>query len=137
MPDLPEGLTCARCHMPFNGANVRRTDEGWVHIMCPSGCTVPGCERRHQARGLCLYHYKRNQRHGHPLGGTERNNTPRAELIEDVEWMVETGECLTGAARRLNRTPQALEGVLGRAGRRDLYRALSAREWAPVQGWAS
>jgi hypothetical protein len=28
---------------------------------------------------------------------------------EDVRWFVETGECLTGAARRLGITPQGLD----------------------------
>lgn len=59
----------------------------------------------------------------------------REALIEDVEWMAETGECLTGAARRLGRNPEALATTLQRFGRIDLARALRAREgdWMVVR----
>jgi len=52
----------------------------------------------------------------------------REQLLEDVEWMVATGECVTGASRRLGRTTNGLQKALGRLGRSDLYRALAARE---------
>lgn len=42
------------------------------------------------------------------------------ELIEDVEWLIETGEYPPRAARRLGTTQQALERRLRRAGRHDL-----------------
>lgn len=52
----------------------------------------------------------------------------RRALIEDVEWMAETGECLTGAAERLGRNPEALATTLQRFGRVDLARTLRSRE---------
>ena len=30
-------------------------------------CSVPGCERPHQARGFCQMHYRRVLRYGDPL----------------------------------------------------------------------
>lgn len=52
----------------------------------------------------------------------------REQFLEDVEWMAETGECATGAARRLGMKREALEKRLKRADRSDLYRTLAARE---------
>jgi hypothetical protein len=30
-------------------------------------CDIPGCGRKHKARGFCLLHYERWQQHGNPL----------------------------------------------------------------------
>lgn len=49
-------------------------------------------------------------------------------VLEDIEFMVATGESVTIAARRLGRTVEGLEQALRRAGRSDLYRALAAKE---------
>lgn len=57
------------------------------------------------------------------------------DRLEDLEWMAETGECLTGAARRLQLTPAGVEKFCQRQGRLDLFRTLAAREtvaaWRP------
>lgn len=51
-----------------------------------------------------------------------------AAVLEDAEWLVDTGETLAGAAVRLGyRNEGALERALNRAGRHDLVRALRAR----------
>ena len=86
------------------------------------GCDVQGCQRPHAARGYCRHHYGR-----YVIG-----HKPRQQLmhIEDIEWMAETGECLTGAAARLGVQPTTLERFLYRAGRADLYRVLKGREVA-------
>ena len=124
MSAIPEGLTCVACHRPLYPTLARRTDDGWRHksSRCPRvGCVMEGCDRKHQARGYCELHYKRIV-----LG-----RKPRTEIhIEDVEWMAETGECLTGAASRLGVQPTTLERFLYRAGRADLYRVLKGREVA-------
>lgn len=39
------------------------------------GCSVPGCRRRHRARGWCLIHYLRWWRYGDPT--TLKRRTPR------------------------------------------------------------
>lgn len=61
--------------------------------------------------------------------------------LEDVEFMVATGECLNGAARRLDfKTPGALEQYLRRQGRRDLAEVLVARnprDWNKVSDGSS
>jgi hypothetical protein len=50
-------------------------------------------------------------------------------LVEDVAWLAETGESLSGAAVRLGYTDaRALERALYRAGRTDLFHTLRRRE---------
>lgn len=56
-----------------------------------------------------------------------RPPTDHAALIEDLEWMADTGESLDGAAERLNTTPVALERALYRHGRHDLATTLKQR----------
>lgn len=53
-----------------------------------------------------------------------------AELVEDAEWLVVTGECWTQAVRRLGYAgrPGSLETRLARAGRQDLVNTLRRRE---------
>lgn len=49
-------------------------------------CDVPGCERIHAAKGLCLMHYKRRWRHGSvdkPLG--------RKKVYKHGHAMLESG----------------------------------------------
>lgn len=50
--------------------------------------------------------------------------------IEDLQWMIETGERLTGACRRLDVQPPTLFRTLKRAHRTDLWQRLAAREAA-------
>ena len=47
------------------------------------------------------------------------DDTP-SHVIEDIEWMVSTGEHPTRIARRVGRTVGAIEKMLRRAGRTDL-----------------
>lgn len=47
---------------------------------------------------------------------------------EDICWLAETGECLTGAARRLGTTVDALEKWCTLHGLRDELNRLRARE---------
>lgn len=61
-------------------------------------------------------------------GGGLTKEQARARL-EDLEFMADTGECLTGACRRLGLNVAALEKWLRDRGRGDLYNRLSAREY--------
>lgn len=61
---------------------------------------------------------------GRPLTGTMRAR------IEDLQWMVDTGEGLAGACRRLHLEAGTLYSSLERAHRTDLWQRLAAREAA-------
>ena len=54
----------------------------------------------------------------------------RAERLEDLAWMVETGETVEGAARRLGLTPNALDKWCGQNAP-DLLQRLRSREVLP------
>lgn len=54
--------------------------------------------------------------------------TDHAARAEDVRWMVDTGESLTGAARRLGITAKGLEKWCQRHGLADLAHILRGRE---------
>lgn len=96
----PPGLTCTRCEKHLYPHLARATDNGWQHARCPR--------------------MTREERHAEAA-------RIRAERLEDLEFMLDTGECLMGAAIRLAMTEMAVETLLARAGRRDMLRALRAR----------
>ena len=54
----------------------------------------------------------------------------RDDLVEDAQWLVDTGECWSQAVIRLGYPghPNSLERRLWRAGRPDLIAALRSRE---------
>lgn len=91
-------------------------------------CVVDDCGKPVVAHRFCRRHYTRWYRYGDPHVGRQINPPLTAGDIEDIEWMVETGESLTGAARRCHRSTEALRRALSRADRRDLTAALTARE---------
>lgn len=43
-------------------------------------CSIDGCERPHNSRGLCAAHYSRLQRHGDPLGSGKPVGKPRGKV---------------------------------------------------------
>jgi len=56
-------------------------------------CTIPGCSKRHEARGWCKAHYKRWERHGDPLaGGTPHGEAAR--FLAEVVLTFQRDECL-------------------------------------------
>jgi hypothetical protein len=57
-------------------------------------CSVPGCDRRTVAQGLCNAHHKRKMRHGDPLGGRTAFGTA-ARYIQEVVLPFTGQECLT------------------------------------------
>jgi len=50
-------------------------------------CTVPDCDRQHEARGYCSLHYKRWKRHGDPLASQPAQITgdPVARLLQHTD----------------------------------------------------
>lgn len=124
---LVSGLTCASCQQPLYPSLACITDDGYVHAKrCPRVCEIDGCNQSRHTALHCSSHHQRLKRYGDPLGGGTPRHAPIE--IEDVEWMVETGEVLSGACRRLGKSVNTFERALARVGRSDLYRALAARE---------
>lgn len=98
----------------------------------PTPCRIEDCGRPHQARGLCLLHYKRWQSTGDPTKSPRRQLD--ADAIEDTQWMADAGESLEGAAARLGVTPSTLERYLERHGHRDLAATLRRRNRTHPKG---
>ena len=65
---------------------------------------------------------------------SERSEKRRAERLEDLAWMVETGETVEGAARRLGLSQNALEKFAG-ANAPDLLRKLRERDVLPREAY--
>lgn len=51
---------------------IERNDKGQFLKQLPRYCSVEGCDRKHDAKGLCKTHYVRMKKHGAP----ERQNIP-------------------------------------------------------------
>ena len=47
---------------PEDDAEAARSHGGRTPLAVPRTCSVPGCGRPHEARGLCAYHYGRESR---------------------------------------------------------------------------
>lgn len=91
-------------------------------------CTVEGCDLSHLARGYCATHYKRiirNQPSKESLRAAQE--VADAARLEDLMWMLETGESLIGAAKRLGLSERGLELWLTRRGAQDLTAKLRSR----------
>lgn len=56
-------------------------------------CTIPSCDRSHEARGYCRPHYERWKRHGDPLAGRTRTRSPEESFEQRTERDPRTG-CL-------------------------------------------
>lgn len=54
-------------------------------------CSIPGCGRKHAARGWCKKHYWRFRRHGDPLGGNTWYATPEESFLART---APHGECI-------------------------------------------
>lgn len=147
--NLPPGLTCGRCTQPLYPHLARATDDALIHTdACVETChscqatlvsrkrwdkqtpeeradAIAAGRRRKGRENTCSRCAKSTYRED----GQRRDNAERAraERIEDLEWMAETGESLAGAAHRLGLTLSALEHFLSRAGRLDLRAVLVGR----------
>lgn len=125
----PPGLTCPRCQSALYPHLATTTDDGFAHIhRCQRVCVIEGCGRKHHANGYCSAHNHRLMKYGDPTFVSDhRPRVDHVERAEDVRWMADTGECLSGAAARLGITPAALE-VWGRRHDRESLARLIARE---------
>ena len=97
------GLTCATCHGELYPDEARRTNDGWKHSQA--------------ARGQCL-----------AVRTAREHARKRQQRLEDLQWMAETGECFSGAAKRLGITFAALDRWLRLNHFADLRQTLLARE---------
>lgn len=104
-------------------------------MTAPTTCTAPGCDRPHHARGHCQRHYMQWRHRDRPDLAGERE-AARQALLEDIEFMLATGESPAMVATRLHTTTVALEGRLRRLGLRDLA-ARFDREQTVERAWAS
>lgn len=100
----------------------------------PRPCTIEGCTEKHVARGYCRTHYGRIIRGHEPRGVVAPFN--RQDRIEDCRWMAAGGESLTGAAKRIGITTNALETWL-RKHDPDTLRPLLARDVVPMESRAT
>ena len=55
-------------------------------------CNIDGCEKRHYARGWCVMHYRRWERHGDPLGAAYQG--PEAAFLAKTEPLVGDPGCV-------------------------------------------
>ena len=89
-------------------------------------CRIPHCGDPARAGGMCDMHYRRHRRASHDQQAHIVNRghavTQRRteDIIEDVEWMLDTGEAPERIPQRLGTTPAALTKRMRRAGRPDL-----------------
>lgn len=100
------------------------------------GCKIDGCTNKHLARGYCNVHYKRVVVRNVPDPEAERHTVNPADRIEDCRWMAEHGETLSGAARRLGISRNALDTWL-RKHDPDTLRILTARDRWPDESRAT
>ena len=89
-----------------------------------SGCASPSCPRRVYRRGLCRPCYDA-ARASSTLPTRELRD--QAAVVEDVEWMISTGETHPDTISwRLRLTRDGLYQALRRAGRTDLLSTLQS-----------
>lgn len=62
--------------------------------MKKKSCSVESCERVYFGRGFCVFHYRRNARHGDPLIGTKPvGMTTLDRLLQFVDKTSDEGGC--------------------------------------------
>jgi hypothetical protein len=78
-------------------------------------CTLPGCHRKHRARGYCSPHYDQHYRRAN----LQRRNRPSTHTAAEAAWLLDAGESLPTVARHLypdSPNPQAsLQRAIQRA----------------------
>jgi hypothetical protein len=100
------------------------------HVATRGVCSFDGCTNAHRSQGFCSTHYKQARREGTVTKVATRGSRALVDVaarIEDVEWMVYTGENLNGAAERIGIEPDSLAKWLSDNGRPDLRTKLLER----------
>lgn len=96
-------------------------------------CAADGCDAKHYARGYCELHHARIILGRKPR---EIRAFDPADRLEDCQWMATHGESLSGAARRMGLTREALEAWLRKHDPATL-RVLSDRDRWPSESRAT
>jgi len=68
------------------------------------GCSVPGCEKPHYAKGLCCVHYARNLRNGNLIYKKDLPK-PKCSVAGCEELILAKGLCSLHYSRKHNGTP--------------------------------
>lgn len=92
----------------------------------PKGCSIDGCERRHEARGWCQMHYFRWKTHGDPLAGNTRHATPEESFAARTE---QSGDCLVWTGNKVGDGYGAIQVNGHTAG---AHRYAWEREYGPI-----
>ncbi len=79
-------------------------------------CAVEGCTGWAKVRGWCNTHYERWRKHGDPLHTTMTG----AEMIAEIEWLLECGMGSFYVAEALHRDRDVIARLLYRHNRHDL-----------------
>lgn len=74
-------------------------------------CGVTDCQRPHHSHGYCVMHMHRWLKHGDPTEGGRIDADAR---LEDLRWMADTGEGLSGASARIGAKVKTVEAFLRR-----------------------
>ena len=146
-------LTCIDCDQPLYPDTARITPTGWRHVRCSpvkETCSIcaaalvsrywweklPAEERataikngiRRRANATTCSRCAHAATKGRsPAERRAEVARVKAERLEDLTFMAETGESLRGAATRLDTTEGAIENFLLRANRKDLLHQLRRR----------
>lgn len=95
-------LVCAKCRAEARAA------------MGP--CSIEGCPNPYRSHGWCQTHYERWRKYGDPM----RKAMTSAELIAEIEWLIEGGMSTFYIASVLKRDREHLGRLLYRHKRHDL-----------------
>lgn len=62
-------------------------------------CSIPGCGKKHHAKGLCDYHYKRQLLHGSPTALADTRRKLRPEDYPVIMAKLKKGKLVKALAK--------------------------------------